>query len=345
MANPLASTSTTPKDWKIFKGHGDPHDDLKGLTVPPWRRSGPVSTPERFPKDAIAKDKSKAAPFLPDNKMIAAVNTALYLRRPLLLTGKPGTGKSTLISKVAYELKMGPVLRWDITSRSTVRSGIYDYDAVGRLQKSHADFKETPRAGFKEPPIEEYLTIGPLGTAMLGTTWPRALLIDEIDKGDIDLANDLLNVIEEGFYDIPELRRLGDKTYIIKDGWNRPVKITRGRLECKQFPFVVMTSNAEREFPPPFLRRCIRLTIQPPDSVERLSEIVSSHLSQYLSAKSSQVNQLIATFLNEAKSKELATDQLLNAVFLTIGMDNGVDRKFDPNEITDLRNLILERIG
>jgi MoxR-like ATPase len=149
----------------------------------------------------MARDKAKASPFLPDSKMIAAVNTALYLRRPLLLTGKPGTGKSTLISKVAYELKMGPVLRWDITSRSTVRSGIYNYDAVGRLQKKS-------RTGLKEPPIKEYLTIGPLGTAMLGTTWPRALLIDEIDKGDIDLANDLLNVIEEGVYDIPELRRL-----------------------------------------------------------------------------------------------------------------------------------------
>jgi MoxR-like ATPase len=337
MVNPSGSTSTDSKDWKIFKGRGGPHGGLKGLTVPPWRRSDPVSVPETFPDSATAKDKDKASPFLPDSKMIAAVNTALYLRRPLLLTGKPGTGKSTLISKVAYELKMGPVLRWDITSRSTVRSGVYDYDAVGRLQKSGA--------GSKVPPIEEYLTIGPLGTAMLGTTWPRALLIDEIDKGDIDLANDLLNVIEEGFYDIPELRRLGNKTFLIKDGFDRDVKITQGRLQCKQFPFVVMTSNAEREFPPPFLRRCIRLTIQPPDSVERLSEIVNSHLSQYLSAKSAQVNALIGTFLNEAKSKELATDQLLNAVFLTIGMDNGADRKFDPDEITELRNLILERIG
>jgi MoxR-like ATPase len=106
-----------------------------------------------------------------------------------------------------------------------------------------------------------------------------------------------------------------------------------------------MTSNAEREFPPPFLRRCIRLTIQPPDSNERLSEIVNSHLSEYLSAKSAAVNTLIGTFLDEAKSKELATDQLLNAVFLTIGMDNGVDRKFDPKEIGELRALILEKIG
>jgi MoxR-like ATPase len=338
MEDKLASSAANlAKDWKIFQGNLDPHDGLKGLVVPPWRRSDPITVPESFPDGATARDETKAAPFIPDTTMIAAVNTALYLRRPLLLTGKPGTGKSTLISKVARELKMGPVLRWDITSRSTVRSGIYDYDAVGRL-RNQPD-------GAAEAPIEQFLTIGPLGTAMLGTTWPRALLIDEIDKGDIDLANDLLNVIEEGAYDIPELRRMGNRTLMIKDGFNCPIAITQGHLECRQFPFVVMTSNAEREFPPPFLRRCIRLTIQPPDNLNRLSEIVNSHLSQYLSNRASEVNALIQTFLEDAKGKELATDQLLNAVFLTIGMNNGTQVSFDSAEITDLRKLILEKIA
>jgi MoxR-like ATPase len=232
---------------------------------------------------------------------------------------------------------MGPVLRWDITSRSTVRSGIYDYDAIGRLQKS--------APGGAEPPIEDYVTVGPLGTAMLGTSWPRALLIDEIDKGDIDLANDLLNVIEEGVYDIPELRRLGNQTLTIKDGFDSAVSITQGHLECRQFPFVVMTSNAEREFPPPFLRRCVRLTIQPPDTVERLSEIVNSHLKQHLMGKQAEVAALIVDFLAQAKSTELATDQLLNAVFLTIGMSNSAERTFDPTEIASLRKMILEKIA
>lgn len=232
---------------------------------------------------------------------------------------------------------LGPVLRWDITSRSTVRSGIYEYDAIGRLQKG--------RSGGQEPPIEEYLTLGPLGTAMLGTNWPRALLIDEIDKGDLDLANDLLNVIEEGSFDIPELRRLGKGKVTIVDGFGRSAAITAGHLECQQFPFVVMTSNAEREFPPPFLRRCIRLTLKPAESAERLEEIVNSHLQQYLAGRKTDLNTLIGTFLTEAKSKELATDQLLNAVFLTIGMAHGADRTFEPKEIEELRTMLLEGLA
>lgn len=299
-----------------------------------------MTEPETFPKELLERDSKKAAPFLVDKPMVWAVNAALYLRRPLLLTGKPGTGKSTLISKVAHELMMGPVLRWDITSRSTVRSGIYEYDAIGRLHKSS-------RPGAEEPPIEEYLTLGPLGTAMLGTTWPRALLIDEIDKGDLDLANDLLNVIEEGAYDIPELRRISKTKGMVTivDGFGRSVDIVEGHLECRQFPFVVMTSNAEREFPPPFLRRCIRLTINAADNVDRLTEIVNSHLQQFLTGREAEVKRLIDTFLTEAKSKEVATDQLLNAVFLTIGMKDGTEKTFAPGEIEALRTLLLEKIA
>jgi MoxR-like ATPase len=337
--NDAGTPAATRGDWKVFDGKRAPHRGLVGLPLPPWRRSQPISQPEEFPEKILERDAKKAAPFLADDQMVWAVNAALYLRRPLLLTGKPGTGKSTLIFRVAQELMMGPVLRWDITSRSTVRSGIYEYDAIGRLQKS--------RPGGEEPPIEEYLTLGPLGTAMLGTTWPRALLIDEIDKGDLDLANDLLNVIEEGFYDILELRRLSKSkgTATIVDGFGRSVEIKEGHLECNQFPFVVMTSNAEREFPPPFLRRCIRLTIKAADDVERLTEIVKSHLKESLRGREAEVKALIENFLAEAKSKELATDQLLNAVFLTIGTKDGAEKTFAPGEIEALRTMLLEKLA
>jgi MoxR-like ATPase len=325
-------------DWKIFRSDAtSPHAGLTSLPVPPWRRSDAVTVPESFPPAQLERDAKKATPFLPDEKMVWAVNAALYLRRPLLLTGKAGTGKSTLICKVAQQLMMGPVLRWDITSRSTVRSGVYEYDAIGRLQKS--------RPGDAEPPIEDYLTLGPLGTAMMGTTWPRALLIDEIDKGDLDLANDLLNVIEEGVYDVPELRRLGNRPVTIKDGFERPITIKQGRLECRQFPFVVMTSNAEREFPPPFLRRCIRLTIKAEDDEVRLSEIVNSHLKHVLPDRKAEVDALVKKFVADAKSQELATDQLLNAVFLTIGMQDGSQRFFDPKEIDELRKILMEKLA
>lgn len=337
-ANDTSSQTTTPKDWKIFDGRSQPHQRLAELPSPPWRTSGSITTPEVFDSALKKRDERKAAPFIANDQMVWAVNAALYLRRPLLLTGKPGTGKSTLISKVAHELMMGPVLRWDITSRSTVRSGIYEYDAIGRLQKS--------RPGGEEPPIEEYLTLGPLGTAMLGTTWPRALLIDEIDKGDLDLANDLLNVIEEGSYDIPELRRLGSSRGPAKivDGFGRTVEIAEGHLESKQFPFIVMTSNAEREFPPPFLRRCIRLTIKAPDDVARLTDIVNSHLKEWLQGQQSEVKALVTEFINDSKSKELATDQLLNAVFLTIGRKDGAEKTFAQGEIKELRAMLLEKL-
>ena len=329
--------SPETKSWTVFDGKSGPHEALKDLPVPPWRRSGPIVKPDSFTPAAMERDVKKARPFLPNDAMVWAVNAALYLRRPLLLTGKPGSGKSTLISKVAVELKLGPVLRWDITSRSTVRSGIYEYDAVGRLQKS--------RPGEKEPPVEEYLSLGPLGTAMLGTAWPRALLIDEIDKGDLDLANDLLNVIEEGVYEIPELRRLGG-TRAIRDGFGQTATIVDGKLECKQFPFVVMTSNAEREFPPPFLRRCVRLTMTPPETAGDMRKIVDSHLKEYLKEKDNEaVNTLIGKFLENVKTQELATDQLLNAVFLTIGMADGSSRFFSKDEIQNLQSMLLEKLA
>jgi len=335
-----------PTDWKIFRGlnadgtNPDPHDGVQDRlpSPPPWRRNAKTQAtqlPGRQP-DFFAKEQSRARPFRPTPEMVLAVNTALYLRRPLLLTGKPGTGKSTLISKVAHELKLGPVLKWSITSRSTVRSGVYEYDAVGRLQAS--------APGEPPPPVSKYLTLGPLGTALTARTWPRPLLIDEIDKSDLDFANDLLNIIEDGVYEIPELRRLGTGAVTVSDWLGEDTTIEGGRIECGQFPLVVMTSNAEREFPPPFLRRCVRLTIQPPSEAE-LARIVESHLKAYLtSAQQAEVDALIAKFFEDAKTQELATDQLLNAVFLTIGMNDGRERTLGEGERQQVRENLLKQL-
>jgi hypothetical protein len=135
-------------------------------------------------------------------------NAALYLRRPLLLTGSPGAGKSTLAHAVAYELGLGRVLHWPIVSRSTLQDGLYRYDAIARLQ----DNQIAAHSGTAPPGgIGSYIRLGPLGTALLPTAKPRVLLIDELDKSDIDLPNDLLNVMEEGEYGIPELERLAER--------------------------------------------------------------------------------------------------------------------------------------
>lgn len=321
-------------DWKIFRGDGVPHDDLGRLPKPPPWRFARSSTAITGAGSVDPAEARRAGPFQPSDEMIRAVNAALYLRRPLLLTGKPGAGKSTLISKVAHELKLGRVIRWPINSRSTVRAGVYDYDAVGRLQ-----------AGTAEPSaIELYLKLGPLGTALARRGRPVALLIDEIDKSDLDFANDLLNVIEEGEYEIPELRRLDRDTVTVRDAFGDPVAIHHGLLRSDHFPFVVMTSNAEREFPAPFLRRCIRLDVMTPSRAE-IERIVRAHLALHDKAIPQSVTDLIDAFETANGTGDVSTDQLLNAIFLTVTLRDRDSRSFSNGELVQLKADLLRPIA
>ena len=139
------------------------------------------------------------------------------------------------------------------------------------------------RAAEEMPPpgdgIGRYIRLGPLGTALLPVPRPRVLLVDELDKSDIDLPNDLLNVLEEGEFAIPELERIADRHPVVEvqctdDGARVPVR--GGRVRCRAFPFVVLTSNGERDFPAPLLRRCIHLRLDTPDD-ERLAAMVRAH--------------------------------------------------------------------
>jgi MoxR-like ATPase len=291
-------------NWRVYTGSGKPPARKRKVPdPPPWRTyHGTVPIPDR----RIARNaEPNGAKFKARRDVIEAVNAALHLRRPLMLTGRPGSGKSMLIESVANELSLGGVLRWHITSSSTLKEALYGYDAVGRLQ----ELQLTKRA----PNITDYLTLGPLGTALLPTGTPRALLIDEIDKADIDLPNDLLNVFERGQFDIPELARVGGRHDIREapPGTER-FAIQDGIVRCAQFPFVVLTSNGERDFPAAFLRRCIRLRMPPPD-VELLTEIVTAHLGAQAAA---DCNDMIRQFATNAEStRALATDQLMNAIY------------------------------
>ena len=291
------------RSWWIYQGHGNRNEnnalspELPHLREPPpWRRFGKQAGQDR------------GATFEPETAEIDRVNAALLLRRPLLVTGRPGTGKTSLTYAVAHELGLEPVLRWSITSRTTLQDGLYRYDAIGRLQ-------DTPPAGAHEvklPEISDYLTLGPLGTAFFGRPYqaegsetryyPRVLLIDEIDKSDIDMPNDLLHLFEEGEFEIPELGRLesrdyqqdeqsGDKGFCIKPAdYDNPASFqyqtklfipADGWVRCPTaaFPLVIMTSNGEREFPPAFLRRCLQLDMQLPDE-DKLARIVAKHFAR-----------------------------------------------------------------
>ncbi|MEV3909673.1 AAA family ATPase [Streptomyces canus] len=327
---------TQKQDWWVYQGDGAPHDGIRDLPpAPPWRAFrhdgaqrgqllDPPSTPDH---DAVQRHLGRAgqgAAYQAGEREIHLVNLALHLRRPLLLTGRPGTGKSTLAYAVAHELKLGPVLRWPITSRSTLKDGLYEYDAVGRLYDAglrNAGLGAHPggRDTDVPPDIGKYLWLGPLGTALLPWRRPRVLLIDEIDKSDMDFPNDLLNVFEEGEFVIPELARLGGEAQHVMTADRREVELRGGEVACAEFPLVVLTSNEEREFPMAFLRRCVRLEIGTPDQA-RLAGIVAAHLGRVAPAGDGNAearSELIAEFL--ARQREmgaLANDQLLNALLM-----------------------------
>lgn len=327
------TTETTKKAWHIFQGSGEPHDEINRLPAPPrWRAfKGEILEERHFDPDPqlerrFGQDIQKRFAFQVSEKVKDLVNAALYLRRPLLVTGKPGVGKSTLAHAIAYELKLGPVLSWPITSRSLLQDALYRYDAIGRFQQ--ANFLR--EKGVNEAPeIGKYIRLGSVGTALLPSKRPRLLLIDEIDKSDIDLPNDLLNIFEEGEFEIPELARLADtqeEVAVYPHDGQQMVKIRRGRVLCHAFPFVLITSNGERELPAPFLRRCLRLNIDVPGK-EELAEIVNAHFRPTDQAQIKQHDALIADFLmrRDKGDGHLATDQLLNAIYLVSNKDLNFD--------------------
>ncbi|MEU6356910.1 MoxR family ATPase [Streptomyces sp. NPDC047072] len=322
---------TQTQDWWVYRGTGTPHDGILRLPpAPPWRAfrhdgAGLLDSPSLPDHDAVQRHLGRAgqgAAYQAGEREIHLVNLALHLRRPLLLTGRPGTGKSTLAYAVAHELKLGPVLRWPITSRSTLKDGLYEYDAVGRLYdaglRNTALGAQGVRGSQPPPPpdIGKYLWLGPLGTALLPWRRPRVLLIDEIDKSDMDFPNDLLNVLEEGEFVIPELARLGRESQHVTTADRVEAEIRGGEVACAEFPLVVLTSNEEREFPMAFLRRCVRLEIGTPNH-EQLARIVAAHLGTTSADSAEARSALIAEFLTRQRELgALANDQLLNALLM-----------------------------
>jgi MoxR-like ATPase len=297
--------------WWIYRATNQALPDHAMPAVParpPWRKP---RAPEALYMVGPDDLERHAPPFLPDRDTINMVNAAMYLRRPLLVSGHPGTGKTSLGYAIAHELNLGRVLRWSINSRSTLRDGLYDYDAIGRLQHAALRREQGDRGDRLE--LGDFITLGPLGTALLPWDRPRVVLIDEIDKSHFDLPNDLLHVLEEGEFEIPELVRAKQAERVVRvGGSDRKVPIPDGRVRVHHFPLVVLTSNGEREFPPAFRRRCLELRVPDPTPA-LLANILDQHFGGDLPTDCETLRNV---FLGRRGEGELATDQLMNAVFL-----------------------------
>jgi MoxR-like ATPase len=233
--------------------------------------------------------------YVATQDLMLAVNAAITLKRPLLVKGEPGTGKTMLAEEVSAALNL-PLLQWHIKSTTKAQQGLYEYDAVSRLRDSQlADIEDSD----KVKDIHNYIVKGVLWQAFTADQ-PVALLIDEIDKADIEFPNDLLREIDRMEFYCYETREL---------------------VRAKHRPVVFITSNNEKELPDAFLRRCFFHYIKFPDA-DTMKSIVDVH---FPGLKQELLGAAMKTFYDVRNlpgiKKKPSTSELLDWLKLLLAED------------------------
>ena len=229
--------------------------------------------------------------YIATNELIEAVNASIVLEKPLLIKGEPGTGKTMLASEVAKKLNT-ELIQWNIKSTTKAQQGLYEYDAVSRLRDSQLGKDKVQN-------IKNYLKKGVLWKAFESKSKP-ILLIDEIDKADIEFPNDLLLELDKMEFFVYETSEI---------------------IVARQRPIVVITSNNEKDLPDAFLRRCFFHYINFPNE-KTLSEIIKVHFPQI---KKNILNTALNSFLKLRETpglkKKPSTSELIDWIKLILSDD------------------------
>jgi MoxR-like ATPase len=242
--------------------------------------------------------------YIATDDLMMAVNAAVTLGRPLLIKGEPGTGKTQLAQEIARSLGR-PMFEWHVKSTSKAQQGLYEYDAVSRLRDSQL-------GDARVHDIANYIVKGSLWEAFESATQP-VLLIDEIDKADIEFPNDLLRELDRMEFYVYETRQL---------------------VKARHRPIIVITSNNEKELPDAFLRRCFFHYIRFPDeaTMQRIVEVHFPGLKKELLAEA--LGSFFQVRETPGLKKKPSTSELLDWIKLLVAedIDPEVLRSQDPKK-------------